>query len=191
MNTQEFTWIQTEFVRIQWIFLNTSEFAEYRKYRQNTRIAEGIQKSSLITDEYTGIHLNMVLQGRVETEVWRTKRLPLAGEEARRRLSEPHSPPHLSPSQWKSFCSSHFRFGPSLEYPIQSEFGGIQWICSRRVSDEYVWIHMNTAWLCMNSLEFARIFRNSHEYVGIHTIRWNSHEYVGIHWNSLEYGGIH
>ena len=120
MNTQEFTWIQTEFVRIQWIFLNTSEFAEYRKYRQNTRIAEGIQKSSLITDEYTGIHLNRVLQGRVETEVWRTKRLPLAGEEARRRLSEPHSPPHLSPSQWKSFCSSHFRFGPSLEYPILS-----------------------------------------------------------------------
>ena len=74
---------------------------------------------------------------------------------------------------------------------IQTEFGGIQWICSRRGSDEYVWIHMNTVWLCMNSLEFARIFRNSHEYVGIHTIRWNSHEYVGIHWNSLEYGGIH
>ena len=28
------------------------------------------------------------------------------------------SPPRLFPSQWKSFCSSHFRFDPSLEYPI-------------------------------------------------------------------------
>ena len=61
---------------------------------------------------------NSLLQGRPEPEVWRTKRLPLAGWEVRRRLSGPHSPPLPSPSQWKSFCSSHFRFEPSLEYPI-------------------------------------------------------------------------
>ena len=36
----------------------------------------------------------------------------------RRSLSGPQSPPLLSPSQWKSFRSSHFRFEPSLEYPI-------------------------------------------------------------------------
>ena len=38
------------------------------------------------------------------------------GKAARVWVAE--SPPHLYRSQWKSFCSSHFRFGPFLEYPI-------------------------------------------------------------------------
>ena len=62
--------------------------------------------------------LNRVLVGWHETGLWRTKRLPLARREVRRGVWFAQSPPRLFPSQWKSFCSSHFRFDPSLEYPI-------------------------------------------------------------------------
>ena len=41
----------------------------------------------------------------------------------RGRIYDHHTPLHPSPSQWKSFCSSHIRFGASLEYPIAAITG--------------------------------------------------------------------
>ena len=54
----------------------------------------------------------------------------LAGREEMRGVWSAESPPHLSPSQWKWFCSSsHFRFGPSLEYPIPDPGWPVMYVC--------------------------------------------------------------
>ena len=140
MNTQEISWIQTEFVRIQWIFLNTSEFAEYRKYRQNTRIAEGIQKSSLITDEYTGIHLNSnwIRENTMYffEYVWirGIKKIPSEYKNCRRNAKK------FSDYKWIHGNSPEFKLN-SVEY---NEFARGAEVMN---TYEYTWIQHDCVWI--------------------------------------------
>ena len=70
----------------------------------------------------------------------------------RQNVVSTESPPHLSPCQWKSFCSSHFSFKPSLECPITLRIRGAEasrllnviygrprrWPCAGRLDDVQV-----------------------------------------------------
>ena len=57
-------------------------------------------------------------QGLSGTVKNRTTSTGSRAREARRLVRCIESPPHLSPWQLRSFCSSHFRFKPFLEYHI-------------------------------------------------------------------------
>ena len=95
-----------------------------RTFGQNpvvSRSSSGQSKLYDLSKSLFAMGSNRVPQGWFTTEVWGTKRFPLAGRGLRRRewfAENAESPPPLYRCQWKSFCFSHFRFGLCLEYPI-------------------------------------------------------------------------